>query len=573
MRALQKAVAAHASGNSESAYKFYEDALAEGCQEASLFQNLGALYRQKGEIEKAKEIFDQGLAIHPGHPGILANRVNILKHDEPVKAIGDLLIILRQEPEQIEAWLNLLFILFEQGCFAWSILLLKQALMHHPDEPRLWYRALAVSLALSNEQTGHEEREKQIMKIIDHLAGNISNEKKADMLVIMAGYGQIRQDETMAEKYYQELIRTLAETRAKSTWDAQERKKNYHIASWNYSAFLLKQQRFELGWELFDHGLQAPCETNPIQMWQRALVKPFSTTLLPLWKGESLEGKKLLVLAEQGIGDTMMFASLLPALENEGAEICLFTSDRLCKAYKTRYIGKTSFAEFKDIGSGKVNASIFDYQIPIGSICKFRFRDPRSYAPRTPILKPAPEGLRNTYRQKYGLKESEKLIGVSWAGGGGTARKREKSISHEQVVELLANSRGCRYVSLQYGDAKKMQSMLRKEGVDMIVDDEIDAIHGFPEWLDQVAACDAVLSVANTTIHASGSLGIPTMCLLGDKTDWRWLNGRSIRRSYWYESVEIARQHSDGTWDEAIQRARGWIEEGCPLPTDLPFME
>lgn len=155
---------------------------------------------------------------------------------------------------------------------------------------------------------------------------------------------------------------------------------------------------------------------------------------------------------------------------------------------------------------------------------------------------------------------------------GGASRKREKSISHEQLIELLATNRGCRYVSLQYGEVKEMQRILRKEGIDMVVDEEIDAVHGFPEWLDQVAACDAVLSVANTTIHASGSLGISTMCLLGDKTDWRWLNGRSIRRSYWYESVQIARQHSDGTWDEAIQRARGWIEEGCPLRTDLAFM-
>lgn len=572
MRSLREAIDAHASGNIEAASQFYEAALVEGCQEALLYQNLGAIYRQKGEIEKAKKLFDRGLEIHVCHPGILANRVNILKHDEPIKAVADLLVILRQEPEQIEAWLNLLFILFEQGCFAWSIVLLKEALMHHPDEPRLWYRALAVSLALSSEQEGHESREPRIMQLIDRLAEDISSEKKSDLLIIMAGYGQIRRDDKMAEKYYKELTETLASTKAKSTWDAQERRKNYHIASWNYSAYLLKQQNFELGWGLYDHGLQAPCETNPIQIWQRALIKPFQTTALPLWKGESLDGKKLLVLAEQGIGDTMMFASLLPALEEEAAEICLFTSDRLCKAYSSRYTGRTRFAELEDVSIGRIKASQFDYQIPIGSICRFRFTKPGSYAPRTPIIKPSRKDVREIYRKKYGIAETEKLIGISWAGGGGTSRKREKSIAAEQLVNLLANNQGCRYVSLQYGEAKEMQRLLKKQQIDVIVDGEVDAIHGFPDWLDQVAACDAVVSVANTTIHASGSLGLPTMCLLGDKTDWRWLNERSIRRSYWYESVQITRQASNGSWEEAIQYARDWIAEGCPLRRELPFM-
>ena len=56
-------------------------------------------------------------------------------------------------------------------------------------------------------------------------------------------------------------------------------------------------------------------------------------------------------------------------------------------------------------------------------------------------------------------------------------------------------------------------------------------------WLSQVAACDAVLSVANTTIHGAGGLNKPTLCLLSRHSDWRWLNDPSIKRSYWYPSA------------------------------------
>ena len=61
-------------------------------------------------------------------------------------------------------------------------------------------------------------------------------------------------------------------------------------------------------------------------------------------------------------------------------------------------------------------------------------------------------------------------------------------------------------------------------------------------WLSQVSLCDAVISVANTTIHGSGGLSIPTMCLLSRFADWRWFNDESVTTSYWYPSVSIARE-------------------------------
>jgi len=568
---FNEAVNAHAAGHIQEACRLYEEALRDGCKEPPLFQNLGALYRQDGEIDKAKELYEQGLALYPGNTGILANRVNILKHDEPIQAISDLLLILRQEPEQIESWLNLLFILYEQGCFDWSVKLLHEALRIHPKEPRLWYRALAVSLAMSEYRKGHEKREKSLLAKIDELARELDDDQKSDLMVIMAGYGQIRRDDNIAERYYRELLVSLSRTSAKSLSSERERKKNYHIASWNYSAFLLRQQNFELGWDLFDHGLQAPCDTNPMQVWQRALVKPFSTDEVPLWNGEPLQGKRLLVLAEQGIGDTMMFATLLPVLEEEALSVCLFTSERLCKGYKIRYRGATEFMEVADMGRGRLKAENYDYQIPIGSICRFRFRHPGLYAPLTPVLKASQRNNKEIFRGKYGVSQNECLVGISWAGGGGNARKREKSIGVEQLVKILARKPGLRYVSLQYGETRKMQEMLSSHGIELIIDQNIDAIHGFPDWLDQVAACDSVISVANTTIHAAGAFGIPTMCLLGDRTDWRWLNERSIRRSYWYKSVRIARQAANGSWSEAIAIVEDWMNQGFPLETNGAF--
>ena len=76
--------------------------------------------------------------------------------------------------------------------------------------------------------------------------------------------------------------------------------------------------------------------------------------------------------------------------------------------------------------------------------------------------------------------------------------------------------------------------------MDFIDDNEIQATKDMNTWLDQ--GMHAVISIANTTIHGAGGLNKPTICLLGNKTDWRWLVDREEKRSYWYPSVEIAQK-------------------------------
>ena len=88
-------------------------------------------------------------------------------------------------------------------------------------------------------------------------------------------------------------------------------------------------------------------------------------------------------------------------------------------------------------------------------------------------------------------------------------------------------------------------------------------------WLSLVSACDAVVSVANTTIHGCGGLNIPTMCLLSLKSDWRWFKDPRVTLSYWYPSVGIARQSQDGTWNEAFKQVRDWLDSGADFPTGI----
>ena len=93
-------------------------------------------------------------------------------------------------------------------------------------------------------------------------------------------------------------------------------------------------------------------------------------------------------------------------------------------------------------------------------------------------------------------------------------------------------------------------------------DPEVNALSDMI-WLSQVSICDAVISVANTTIHGAGGLDIPTKCLLRVFSDWRWFKDPKVDTSYRYPSVSIARQQKNGDWSSAIYETRAWINSGA----------
>lgn len=126
-------------------------------------------------------------------------------------------------------------------------------------------------------------------------------------------------------------------------------------------------------------------------------------------------------------------------------------------------------------------------------------------------------------------------------------------------MEILKNIPDITFVSLQYGDCHKQIENWNKAGIPIIYDKRINSLKNMDHWIDQVAACDAVVSVANTTIHGAGGLNIPTLCLLSIHSDWRWFKDDSITNSYWYPSVEVAWQSTSQSWTPAITKARQWL--------------
>ena len=124
------------------------------------------------------------------------------------------------------------------------------------------------------------------------------------------------------------------------------------------------------------------------------------------------------------------------------------------------------------------------------------------------------------------------------------------------------NISGVTWLSLQYGDdGPHLKTLKEKFDIDVLHDSEVEPLKDMDTWLSQVDTCDAVVTIANTTVHGAAGLGKPTFVLLSQKSDWRWIRDDSLESSYWYESVTIGEQSENGDWGEALADAVEWIRQ------------
>ncbi len=587
---LNLALQAHNKGDFALAEKHYKKALKVKTLKAILFQNYGALLRSQERDETAGLIYDQGLTIFPRHAGILANRANLLRPSHPARALADNLAALRsllakgdsKSIKQAQCIVNTAVgQLRDLKLYQWALALATESLLWATAEPGLLLQLLLIvdelesqQLALGSDASFNSCTDVDYLEeLYDLIESRIADAEpllQAEIRLGLAGHKLSKVDVDKAIANYEYAMSILQYDSTEDLDQQKKKQKLVDINSWNFGCSLLKHQELERGWRLYEYGLRTPAQGR--QRWQRALYKPFTASDLPLWRGETLKGKHLLLLEEQAIGDTMMFLSLVPCLVMESDSIDIVLGRRLLSIYKRSFealgLGDSiKILHSKNVKDGDVSPSNFDFQSPIGSICQYRFTNVKSYARCSPVLQPKTsrvEQLRNEYCSSG--SKVDILVGISWRGGAKGARIKQKSLSPDAFSKLLKPLPGVRFISLQYGKVESIILDWQRQGLDVLHDNRVDPLKQMDLWLAQVAACDAVVSVANTTIHGAGGLDIPTMCLLSIHSDWRWFDDPVVTRSYWYHSVGIARESRQFGWSDAFKTTRRWLEEGCPAP-------
>jgi len=270
---------------------------------------------------------------------------------------------------------------------------------------------------------------------------------------------------------------------------------------------------------------------------------------LPAWSGEDLREKGLLIWYEQGVGDEIIFASMVPGVAAQAKRCVLQTTPRLVPLFQRSFPGI-------EVYGGLVPPDVvaaLDVQSAIGSLGQWARPSFRDFPVRGTYLCADP-ARSAAFRAKYrDRRQGNLVVGIAWYSAKVTDAA-EKSVDLSQWGAILSVP-GVTFVNLQYGDNRAALNGAKENfGADIIDDPEVDAVLDLDGFAAQVAAVDLVISTSNTAAHMAGALGVPIYCIipraLGCGRRWYWF-GEGIYVP-WYRSMMLFRQNNPQTWSDVL---------------------
>ena len=312
--------------------------------------------------------------------------------------------------------------------------------------------------------------------------------------------------------------------------EALKSRPDYPRAKFNLSLLLLLLGRYEEGFELYESRFEGAKELSGCGREYR---------VLPSWKGEALDGRKILVWTEQGLGDALMMLRFLPMMKGEVSVACGPELGRLIGAFPG------VAPDGRDVPEG-------DFQIPLMSLPRLFGTRIDSIPRQTPYLH-VPEPMIREWAEKLSGRDGMK-VGLVWAGSPKLRADSLRSLPFSKLAPFLAIP-SVRFFSLQKGPAA---------GEGQGVEDRMGECSDFLDTAALVANLDLVIGVDTSVIHLAGALGKPVWLLNRHGSEWRWMLDRED--SPWYPTMRIFRQRSPGDWDEVISRAAAELRKLSSTP-------
>jgi len=324
---------------------------------------------------------------------------------------------------------------------------------------------------------------------------------------------------------------------------------------YNRALTLLGLGRFDLGWP--EH--EARFDVGYVETIRRAE---------PQWRGEDLSGKTVLVWTEQGIGDQILHASMIPDLIARAGHVLIECVARLAPIFARSFPSATVIGRTSRTAS-PADTHNYDFQIAAGSLGQYLRRDRESFPGRVSYLHADTTKVQGFRRKYLDLARGRRIVGLAWRSlnprvGG------DKSAGLADLAPALQTS-DTLFVNLQYGDcAADLIEARSRFGATIFEDPDVEQLKDMDSFFAQVAALDLVVTTSNSTVHVAGSQGVPTHLLLphGKGVVWYWFQHRAD--SPWYPSVKIFRARtatSDHPW--AIEPAQRIAAELSSRPTPV----
>lgn len=315
----------------------------------------------------------------------------------------------------------------------------------------------------------------------------------------------------------------------------------YNSALYNRGMALLGSGSLETGWAEWDHRFNADCTAKRSPTYGS----------LPLWQGESLAGKRILVYAEQGLGDELLFASCIPDLVKQGADVFLQCNPRLSPLLARSFPSVTVHGGPRDEGlEWLTRAGGVHVQSPAGSLPRYLRRSLQDFPASNAYLRPDPTRVAYWRRRLAGLGPGLK-VGMAWRSRLQDPLRQRRYAQLSDWLELF-RLQGVTMICLQYDDCgAELAELANQHGVHMTRFPDLDLLNDLDDSVALMSALDRVVSVITSTFRFAAGAGVETWLLAPPMRNWVNLGTGQLP---WYPTVRVFRQTLLGRWDDVVTR-------------------
>ncbi len=511
LQALSAGLQHHHAGRLQQAEAIYRDVLRRDPDNPDALHLLGRIALQTRNLPIAAGLIERAVRLKPRSVAYQCSFAQTLRaQGNNDAAIERYRLAIKLDPASLEAHNNLGNLLQETGQSDAAIRHFERALALKPDsaEPHN-------NLGIALQRTG------KLPEAIKHYRRAVA--LKADYANAWFNIGNWHRDSGNPQEATVSYEKALA-----LNPDTPDGRMNLGMAR-------LLMGDFERGWDGYEYRAMHG---------GRAVVQDGSA--LPVWEGEPIAGKSILLHAEQGFGDTIQFARFAPFVAARGARVLLEVQPEL-----KNLLAQSAGAE-RVLARGEPRPR-FDIQCPLPSLPRALETRLHNIPADIPYIRPD-AALVEQWGGRLGRADTLR-VGLVWAGNPHHHNDRNRSIPFT-ALQPLVEIAGISVYSLQKGPAGAQATGAPRL---LMLGEEL---RDFADTAAVLAHMDLIITVDTVLAHLAGAMGRRTWCLLPFAPDWRWLQERED--TPWYPTVRLFRQVERGNWAGVVARVCGELAAIAP---------
>ena len=453
--------------------------------------------------------------------------------------------ILQRDPNNAEAMHHLGLVGHQVGQHAAALEMMRRSIAIKPNVSFFHKNLGAVLQAMAQFKEAAEAYERAIKlepnDATGHHALGVVLEKLHEYERAKEAYGRaIQLDTRHAPSYFNLGVITEYhgeyEASLRMLEKAIELKPDYALARTSRATALLRLGRFENGWREYEWRWRLP-------QFKSDLPDPAR----PVWNGEALQGRTILLRCEQGLGDTIQFVRYATLVKERGAEKVILLAQA-----PVANLMKHAAGVDEVVAHGEPTPA-YDVQVPLLSLP--RIFDTKMTTIPAPVPYVTAEAERvAAWRDKLAPDAGMK-VGLVWSSNPGHPLARFRTTTLSTFAPLAAVERVSFY-SLQKGEPS-IQAAAPPSGMKLV--DRTAELADFADTAALIETLDLVITVDTAVAHLAGAMGKKTFTIVPFLSDFRWFLDRDD--SPWYPTMRLFRLRSMYGWDEAVGRVKAALDE------------